>query len=266
MDFASILKDETTYPDTAEITLGSEKVTLGQIRDLSRKQQKAISDQMDALTRERTEVKTLAEQTADLMTKLQAREQEPAKTVVPEANDFDNDEWWKPVRAKLTPLEASIKSLVEGQKALQTSMEKAALIFANDRWRGQFDRVKDRLKAPKYSDWNFEKVRDYAAQNKYLDEYGFPAIDKAVEAITREDELERIKQEAFEKGLREGAVKTRLGSTPRPTSASGAKPKAATGLDAAKNFEDLGDSVQSDRELAEMVAGLQGMSPEDLLQ
>ena len=266
MDFQTILKDEATYPDSAEITLGNEKVSLGQIRDLSRKQQKAISEQMDTLTRERNEVKTLAETTADLMTKLQAREAEAPKTVVPEANDFDNDDWWKPVRAKLTPLEASIKSLVDGQKALQNSMEKAALIFANDRWKGQFDRVKDRLKAPKYSDWNFEKVRDYAATNKYLDEYGFPALDKAVEAITREDEMERIKQEAFEKGVREGSVKARLGANPRPTSASGGKPRATSALDPSKNFEDLGDAVADDRELAEMVAGLQGVSPEDLLQ
>src|SRR5271157_5140575 len=266
MDFATILKDEATYPDAAEITLGSEKVTLGQIRDLSRKQQKAIADQMDALTQERNSVKTLAEQTADLMSKLQERDAAGPKTVVPEANDFDNDEWWKPVRAKLNPLEASIKALTDGQKALQASMERAALIFANDRWRGQFDRVKDRLKAPKYSDWNFEKVRDYAATNKYLDEYGFPAIDKAVEAITREDELDRIKHEAFEKGVREGAVKARLGATPRPTSASGGKAKTSQGLDPSKNFEDLGDAVADDRDLAEMVAGLQGMSPEDLLQ
>ena len=267
MAYANIFADEKTFSDEIEITLpNGEKATLGEIRDLTRTQQRKLAGEMEALTRERQETMQTATKAADLLSKLEARDAAGPQTVAPEANDFDNDEWWKPVRSKLSPMEAQIKQLLEAQKAQQATLEKAALIFANDRWRGQFDRVKDRLKPAKYADWNFEKVRDYAANNKYLDEYGFPAIDKAVEAITREDEMERIKTEAFEKGVREGSVKARLGATPRPTSATGAGKKAAQGLDASKNFEDLGDSIADDRELAEMVAGLQGVSPEDLLQ
>src|SRR5271165_201976 len=124
MAYANIFADEKTFSDEIEITLpNGEKATLGEIRDLTRTQQKKLAGEMERLTKEREEVKGLATQTADLYTKLQERDAAGPKTVVPEANDFDNDEWWKPVRAKLNPLEASIKALTDGQKALQASME-----------------------------------------------------------------------------------------------------------------------------------------------
>ena len=266
MAYADIFKDESTFPDSIEVTLpNGQKATLGEIRDLTRTQQKSLAGEMERLTKEREEVKGLATQTADLYTKLQERDAAgPVKQAPPD--DFDTDPWWEAPRKRFKAVDDDLKAIKEQNKALQATLERAALIFADQRWEGQFDRVKDRLKAPKYADWTFEKVRDYAANNKIFDKWGFPAMDKAVEAITREDELERIKQEAFEKGVREGSVKARLRATPRPTSASGGKPQASKGLDPTKNFEDLGDSIADDREVAEMVAGLQGMSPEDLLQ
>ena len=262
MEFTKILQDEQTFPDSAEITMGNEKVTLGQIRDLSRSQQKAITERMDALQRERDEVKTLATTAADLMTKLNTQAAtEPVKTT---PSDFDADPWWEPVRSKLSPIEKAIKEVQDTQKAINSALERSATIWATDRWKSQYAGVKDRLKPDKYKDWTFEKVRDYAAQQKILDEYGFPAVDKAVEVITREDELERIRQEAYEKGAREGSVKGRLATMARPTSSAGAKHTAEAGLDPSKNFEDLGDVALSDPSIAKMLADINAIDPSEI--
>lgn len=262
MDFSTILKDEATFPDTAEITLGTEKVTLGQIRELSRSQQKQVADQVNALQRERDEAKSIATKAAELMEKVNTAP--PATQTVPD--DFDTDAWWEPVRKKFNPLADQLKAIEAGQKAIQESVARAASIWAQDRWKGQYERGKERLKGPKYSEWTFEKVRDFAATNKHLDEYGFPAIDKAISEITKEDEISRIRQEEYERGVREGAVKSRLASTARPTSSAGIPKPEGVGLKSDGNFQDLGDAVMSDRDLAEAFSQLSGLSPDDLLQ
>ena len=264
MAYNDIFKNEATFPDALEVTLpNGDKATLGEIRELTRSQQKQLASDMEALTKERNEAKSIATAAADLMTKMQ-NQPEPVKQAVPD--DFDQDPWWEPVRKKMSPIAEQLKAIEAGQKALQESVARAASIWAQDRWKGQYERGKERLKGPKYSDQTFEKVRDYAAEHKILDEYGFPALDKAIEAITREDQLESIRNEAYERGVREGAVKSRLASSARPSSAAGVPKPEGVGLKADGNFQDLGDAVMSDRELAEAFSQLSGLSPDDLLQ
>lgn len=266
MAYTDIFKDESTFPDTLEVTLpNGNKATLGEIRELTRSQQRELAGQMELLTKERKEAQKIATDAADLMNKIQSQPQlEPAKQTTPD--DFATDPWWEPARKAINPILDTLKEIQASQKAQQEAVARAASIWAQDRWKGQYERGKERLKGPKYADQTFEKVRDFAAQNKILDEYGFPDIGKAIESITREDEIERIKREAYENGLKEGAVKGRLGATPRPSSAAGAPKPDGVGLKPDGNFNDLGDAVMSDRDLAEAFSQLAGLSPEELLQ
>jgi hypothetical protein len=261
--FAEILKDEATYPDTAEIQLGDAKIPLGQIRDMSRADRKLITDQLEALTRERNEVKDLATKAADMYNR--AVESEKANEKQAQPSDFDKDIWWEPVRNKLTPLEKKLEELSAALERQNKSVEQAAMIWAQDRWEGQYAKAKDRLKGDKYKDWTYEKVRDYAATNKHLDKYGFPSIDIAVDKITEEDRMETLRKEAYEEGLKQGQTKARLASMARPTSSAPAK-KQEAGLDPSKNFDDLGEKVMEDPELRQMLAELGAVDPSEILQ
>jgi hypothetical protein len=141
-----------------------------------------------------------------------------------------------------------------------------ASVWAEDRWQGQFARGKDRLKGDKYKDWTYEKVRDYAANQRLFDGFGFPSVDKAIDAITQQDEMERKIQDARAQGLKEGELKARLGAMPRPASAAGAVKVAEESSVSKNGLEGLSDDVVNDPELAKMLSDLNAMSPEDLIQ
>jgi len=268
MDFAAILQDDKTFPDSAEIEISGQKVSLGTIRDLTKKQQSAITERVNALERERNEVRELATKAAELQSQLQAQlEGSTTRTAtVPTDDDFEQDPFWTPVRKRTKSFESTINELKETQKKLYDAVQKASTIWAEDRWERQFETVKDKLKGDKYKDYNFEKVRDYAAQNKIVDRYGLPDMRKAVDEITKEDLLETIKKQAYEDGLRAGQQKGRLSTMARPTSAEGPAPSLKDAAVAKHGLDGLGDDVAKDPDLMNMLSELGALSPEDIVQ
>src|ERR1700742_1304050 len=217
MDFAAILDDEKTFPDSAEIEVGGKKISLGAIRDGSKKQQAAITERMNALNTERESVKELKDKAASLYAKMQ--EDEAAGAASPRAahpsDDLDNDPFWQPVSKKLKSHEATEKELRDTVANLTKAISTAATIFAEDRWQQQYDRGAERLKkSSKYKDWDYTKVRDYAATNKLLDRHGLPSVERAIAELTKEDELAIKVQEAFERGKKEGQIAGRVGAMP----------------------------------------------------
>lgn len=263
MEFSQILEDAKTFGDDISLEINGQKVTLGDIRGLTKKQQQALSEKMADTERKRTEVMQLAEQAANLKNSLEAQIAEVNKRVTPSANDdFENDPFWAPVRKQLSGPQETIKELKGTVKQLTDSVTKIAGIWADDRWQSQYERAKPRLK-DKAKDWTFEKVRDYAAQNKLVDSHGLPSVEKAIMELTKEDELETIRKEAYERGLREGNTKGRMGVQPKPTSASGGVKQPENSMVAKKGLEGLGDDVASDPELMEMLSNLGAVDPED---
>lgn len=252
MDFAAILGDNS-IPDTVEFELNGQKVTLGAVRDLSKRQQKQLSDEMERLTRERNEVKELATKAAELIANTQ-RTQTQAEPVVP--NDDWNDPWYKPVKDHFTPLEKQVQEAMTKLNAQEQALQKAAMIFAKRMFREDYRDVRDRLKSDKYKEYRDpEKLAEYAAKHNLVDDMGFPSVTRAVDDLTREDALETERKKAYEEGLSKGRIEGRMGTMPRPSSATGgAKSAPSKGLDPTKNFEDLGDSVSEDPELMQMLS------------
>lgn len=254
MDFSAILADNS-IPDTVEFELGGQKLTLGAVRDLSKRQQKQLSDEMERLTKERNEVKELATKAAELIANAQRTQPQPQPEPTVQNTDDWNDPWYKPIKDHLTPLEKQMQEAQAKLAAQEQTLQKAAMFLAKRMFREDYRDVKDRLKGDKYKDYRDpDKLADYAAKHNLIDEMGFPSVTRAVDELTREDALEAERKKAYEEGIAKGRIEGRMGTMPKPSSAAGAKGAPSKGLDPGKNFEDLGDSVSEDPELMQMLS------------
>lgn len=265
MNLSQILDDEKTFADAIEITVNGEKHSLGDLRALSRAKQKDLSDKIAATEHKRAEVLELAEQAATLKSNLEQQLADAGKRGNPSNSDLD-DPFFAPVKKAFDGRDSEIKELKGTLEKLNNAANQMAKIWAEDRWQGQYEKSKTRLKGDKAKEWTYEKVRDFAGTNKILDSYGLPNIEKAIQQLTQEDERQDIEQAAYERGLKEGQVKGRMNVMPRPTSASGGKPPAEKSAVAERGLEGLGDDVAEDKDLMRMLSDLGAVQPEDLLQ
>jgi hypothetical protein len=191
------------------------------------------------------------------LAKLQAAEAEAEKTrgkqPTGEEDDFDTNNWWTPVRKRMSASESKLQEAITKFDNLSKAVEKAATIFATDRWNAQYERTAPRLKKVKeYADWDMAKVREYATKNQLTDEFGFPSIERAVTELTKVSDLEEAKKIAREEGFKEGQQRARLAGQNRPSSATGGK---KTGKAAVEEYglEGLGDDIASDPDLMEQL-------------
>jgi hypothetical protein len=255
MTLAEILSDGKTFTDDMEMQLGEHKVKLGDLRGLTAKQQRELSEKIQAASQREAEALQNAEKATTIYNNLAKLEADAVaakgKQPTGEEDDFETNNWWTPVRKRLSERDKKLDELTTSLKNFQTGFEKAALMFATDRWNSQYERVAPKLKKSKdYADWDLVKVRDYATKNQIMDEFGFPSVEKAVALLTRADDLEEAKKQAREEGLREGLQRARLSTQSRPTSATGGK---KTGKAAVEEFglDGLGDDMADDPELME---------------
>lgn len=269
MNLDQILSDEKTFTDDMEMQLGENKVKLGDLRGLTKAKQKELSDRIEAAKVREQKTLELANKTAEIYSNLQTAQEEIEKQRTvrqPSDEDFDTNEWWKPVRERLTAREKEEKALKEQVERLSNAFTQALTIFSEDRWEQEFERNSDKLKKnPQYKDWDYTKARDYAAQHKLLDRHGLPSVSKAIAELTRADEKEEIRRQAFEEGKRAGEQRSRMAAMARPTSAAGgASRPAGKGLDPNQNFNDLNEAVGDDPELVEMLNNIGALTPGDL--
>lgn len=255
MALSDILADSKTFTDDMEMILGDQKVKLGELRGLTTKQQKDLSDKIQsAVERERqaTEMSTKATEIFNNLKALETTAAETSKTKpTGEEDDFESNNWWTPVRKRMSAQGKKIEDALAKLDTFGKSLERAASIWAQDRWSTQYEKASPRLKKSKdHADWDLTKVREYATKNQLVDEYGFPSIERAVTELTKATEIEEIKKQAREEGFKDGQTRARLAGQNRPSSATGGK---KTGKAAVEEFglEGLGDDVASDPELME---------------
>jgi hypothetical protein len=260
MNLEQVLADKTGYEDGIEIVIKGEKVTLGDLRTLSASQQRQLSEKISGADRRENEARETALKAANLLAELQgaAEKLRTERSTPPSDDDFDKEEFWGPVRKRLSDRDAKIDQALKGIEALTNSVNQAATIWAEDRFQGQFERNSPRLKKVEaYKDWDYKKVRDYAAEHKVLDEYGMPSVEKAILELTKANDLETIRKEAYEAGLKAAKQRNRLESQPRPSSASGGRQPADKSAVAEIGLEGLGDDAVNDPELMELFAQIQ---------
>ena len=260
MTLEQILADKNMFADTIELTINNEKVNLGQLRELSTKQQQALSDKMAGADKREAEARDTATKAANLLAQLEEARAgiAAARTEKPTDDDFDKGDWWSPVRDRLAVRDKKFDALESAVGTLTKSVQQAATIWAKDRWRNQYDREAPRLKKVKeFENWDFDKVLAYATEKKVFDDDGMPSVERAIKELTKANEIETIRKEEYERGLQAGKNKARMDSMPRPSSASGAG-KLPKGKSAVEEFglEGLGDDVTNDADLMQQLGQL----------
>lgn len=265
--FDDILKDDKNFPDTLELPVGDKKIPLGELRAFTKAQQQRVETELSAAKQTRDAAVRDSEKAAEVLSNLQKLQEEASKVTTRSADagdDWDTAEFWKPVKSRLSPLEKKLQDYEAKNAELANALSRAATIFAEDRWDREFDSNADRLKKSKeYKDWDQQKVRQYAVDNKLVDRHGFPSVAKAIQELTKVDEMELARQQAREEGLQEGLQRARMSTMARPTSHSGKRSTGAV-IDPTKNLEDLGDAVMDDPELTKMLSDLGTLTPNDI--
>ena len=258
MNIQEILAATDTLPDGTEMTFGEHKIKLGDIRSLTAKEKRELTEKMAAADTREGQARDTAMKAANLLSSLEEARQglEKQKTAPSSDDDFDTSEWWKPVKARFAERDAKIDQAIKGIESLTKSVGQAATIWAEERWQTQFERNAPRLKKVEaYKDWDYAKVRDYAAANKILDAHGLPSVEKTILELTKSSDLENTRKEAYEQGIQKGRNMSRMESMNRPASATGGKglPK---GKSAVEEFglEGLGDDVANDADIMEQLA------------
>lgn len=260
MTLQEILADPKTFADGIEMTIGNEKVNLGQLRELSATQQRQLSEKIAGADQREAQARETATKAANLLAELQTASEKlrEQKTTPPTEDDFDKEEFWGPVRKRFSDRDAKIDQALKAIDTLGKSVERAATIWAQERWQGQFKEVAPRLKkVDAYKDWDFKKVLDYATERKIVDDYGFPSVERAVLDLTKANDIEQIKKEAYAEGMKAAKQKNRLDAQPRPSSATGGRQPADKSAVAEIGLEGLGDDAMNDPELMEMFAEIQ---------
>lgn len=255
-----IFNDRNSYADSIELSVGDKKLTLGQLREMSTAQQKAVADKIsNAEQRERVAQET-SSKAANLLSELEIARTNLNNQKMPPAtdDDFDKEEFWGPVRKRFSERDKKLEEAISKLDNLDKSVRQAASIWADDRWQNQFERAAPKLKKIEaYKDWDIEKVRNYAVENKLLDNHGFPSIERAVQDLTKASDLETVRKEAYEKGMQEGRTKARIETMARPSSATGGVSRGK-GKSAVEEFgfEGLGDDAMEDPEITRQLAEL----------
>jgi hypothetical protein len=271
--FAQMLADKNLIPDDVEVTVGTHKFKMSDIRGFTASDQQRLSNAIEAAKQREQVAITNASKAGDLITALEtasnqlAAQKNTQQTVAAAtATAADDNEWqqpwWSPARKQHDLLTRQIddwgKKIDAQQQYLQqltAAVQKMASIGAHDRWHQQFDRVSPRLHGiDQYKDWDYKRVLDYATTNNYVDEHGMPSIDKAVGELTRESDLERVRKEAYDAGIKAGQTKGRMASMIKPASITGGKvPAPGKPAVAEYGLEGLGDDVAQDAELMEQL-------------
>jgi hypothetical protein len=260
INLEQVLADKTGYEDNIEIMIKGEKVTLGDLRTLSAAQQRSLSDKISGAEAREAEARDVASKAATMLAELKTASDalKQQRTTPPTEDDFDKEEFWGPVRKRFSDRDAKIDQALKGIDALTNSVKQAASIWADDRFQGQYERNASRLKkVDQYKDWDWKRTRDYAAEHKITDEYGMPSVEKAILELTKANDIEQIRKEAFEAGQKAAKQRNRLDSQPRPSSATGGRQPADKSAVAEIGLEGLGDDAVNDPELMELFAQIQ---------
>ena len=270
MALSDILKNTAKYGDDLEVSFGDEKVKLGDLRTLTASEQKALSDELARQQARTADLNDLATKTATLLNQNeQERARAAERNAAPPPDDwdklYDNDPSYAPVRKRFSTLEQELKSAKELLTKQQQDLQNASAIAIDRFWQDDYRAHSSRLKGDKYKDYRgqdgYRKLAQYANDHKLLDNYGLPSVTRAIDELTKTDAVDAAAQEAYEKGLREGQQRARLGTQARPSSGgnkgAGAKPPAGLAPDA--NFNDLEDAVMDDPEMREMLSQLSAM-------
>jgi hypothetical protein len=278
IDFAALFNDDKNYPDDMALTMANgDKVLLRDIRSQTRNQQQQIAQYLGELQRQREVIAQRQKEANDYADKanavyreleqqvaqgreqqLQAQRQQQAAAnggVDPEQL-YESDIWYAPMRKRNSAFEQTLAKQSNDIGNLVKALTGLVTLVNDDRLANQYEATADlRKRSKNVADWDFDKFKKYVEDEKIVDKQNFPSIRSAVERLTADERLEMAKSEEYERGLREGEVRARMGAMPRPGSANAAVPGS---LPQPSTIDEAlaPDSIANDSEIMDMLANL----------
>jgi hypothetical protein len=256
-DFNEILKDSAKYPDNLEVDFAGAKVPLGSLRQFTTGQLADIDKRQKAIEKEYADAKTARESAMDLSQRAQQlwdslQQTKPAASTPAGEDPWETDPIYAPVRNRFTERDKQVKDLKETLEKLAKTQEQLALVGGWDRWERQYNAF-PKERRPK--DKSLEDLVKYAAENKLVDRFGIPSVEKAIDQMTAGDRLEEIRKQARAEGAAEAETRLRASTMPRPNF----NPSPASrggGKAPLEDLDQLTDKVLEDPELRQLVEGL----------
>jgi hypothetical protein len=214
--------DNAAYGDDTSFVQGDLTMKLGDLRAF----RKLADGEKQTAAAKRAEAEKLARDAAALLQSLE----EQAKRVPQPKNEGNEPDWrkdpfYQPVAAEIDKVNGIVEKINAALAAQQKSLDNASAIYALERMRNQFDRVKDKVKGK-----SFEDLAKQAVAEGVKDNYGLPTLDPIIDRLM---EPERIKaaqetavQEARAKWEQEQAAAniSKPGSSARFRNKSDSKP------------------------------------------
>jgi len=218
-----ILANEKEFADTVAFTLSNGlQTTLGELRNLSKSQVKALSDReaginakQAELERNFTELKAAQVKTAELYAAVEAEKAKLANNLNTNSNSnsntnvndplstLENDAILGPVvkymRSSNEKLQAELKAkqdlidkVIEGNKQLATS-------YLNDRLTEQYEST---VPEAKRKDLSIEQLIKYGMDNNYKTRSGYVDIKRAYADLTVGERTEEVKKSGYDEGYK----------------------------------------------------------------
>lgn len=215
------LSESQQHPDTTEVRIGEQVVTLGDLRALDAEDRATLGAKLDAATKREGELKDQqaaamklssdAQKAYDTALELQ-KKASAAAPAVPSA-DWKNDPWMQPVVKELEARDRALEELKGVLKTVVTVVGNAANVHSEDRWDRQYEGIDfgKREKKP-----TRDELLDFAKTNKLLDRHNLPSVSLAWNKMSEPDRIEDIRKTEREKGKEEGRMEALANRLPPP--------------------------------------------------
>lgn len=209
-----LLADKSIANDV-QITIGTQNFTVGELRAAEVESEGALSTKLQERETHLNEqqrlqenavnnfakiLETVSQKTGLGIDQLISNDLSNARPVTAQPapdNDFWNKDEYKPIKAKLDPMEQQLNRLTK-------TLSDVLKVYMNDHAEQEFSRYQMPELPTGSAPITLEKALGFAMQNKYVDGVGRPNVRKALDEMTQpfrqKKSEEQIRTEAFEEG------------------------------------------------------------------
>lgn len=182
--------DNAAYGDDVSFVQGDLTMKLGDLRAF----RKMADGEKQTAAAKRAEAEKLAREAAVLLASIEeqrtkANQNQPPPT----GDDWRKDPFYQPVAAELDKFNGVVEKINAALAAQQKSLDNASAIYALERMRNQWDRVKDKVKGK-----TFEELAQQAVKEGVKDNYGLPTLDPIIDRLMEPDRIKAAQDKAVE--------------------------------------------------------------------
>lgn len=182
--------DNAAYGDDLSFTQGDMTMKLGELRAF----RKLADGEKQTAAAKRQEAEKLAREAATLLAGLEEQAKKTNQNQPPPAgDDWRKDPFYQPVASEIDRLSGIIEKMNGALAAQQKAHDNATAIYALERLRNQWDRVKDKLKGK-----TFEDLAKQAVAEGVKDNYGLPTLDPIIDRLMEPDRIKAAQDQAVQ--------------------------------------------------------------------